>query len=120
MGSTQRDEILDPTKIRASTLAVVQEDLALRVRHTDGTSLTLAESIEDGRVVAKSIVEQGSRNAYAVVIPDTTTDRATRNEAHLQVRKATWEALNLPRTARQPSEGPLRTQPPLLRSARWR
>lgn len=91
MGGGQGDEILDPTKIRASTLATVQQDLARRLRHTDGQSMTLAESIEDGRVVGKSIVAQGSRNAYAVVVPDTTTDPTVRNEAHVQVRMATWE-----------------------------
>lgn len=111
MGGRRGAEIVDWSRVRPSDEGIVRADLDLRLRHADGVSMTLAESLQEGRVVGKSIVPQGKKNAYAVVIPDTSTDPTTRLAAHVQVRKATWEALDLPRTVRHmPDDLPVDTR----------
>lgn len=110
MGVPGHEDSVAWDRVRPAERDTVQADLEVRLRHTDGVGMTLGESIAVGRVVGKSIVPQGRRRAYAVVEPDTSTPPTVRSSAHVQVRKATWEVLDLPRTQRHlPDDGPLDT-----------
>lgn len=100
-------DVVDWDRVRPSDRDAVEADLEMRLRHTDGTGMTLRESLRDGRVSGRSLVDQGSRTTYAVAVPDlTANDPEQAPVTQVQVRKATWEAIDLPYVVADPATAP--------------